>query len=92
VARKSDEDREVEERIRAHIRQQMHDRGIDKAEAARRVKSDNGNFSRILSGDRGIGPGLILRICKAFRITPTRLLEEDPPRAFFVEGSEDATA
>lgn len=89
VARKTEDDRRVEARIRAHIRQQMRERGIDKAEAARRIKSDNGNFSRILNEGRGIGISLIMRICDGLKITPSRLLEEDPPPEFFEAGSEE---
>jgi DNA-binding Xre family transcriptional regulator len=92
VARKSEDDRKVEARIRAHIRQQMRERSIDKAEAARRIRSDNGNFSRILNEGRGIGISLIMRICHGLKITPSRLLEEDPPSEFFAVGAEEPGA
>jgi transcriptional regulator with XRE-family HTH domain len=75
---KTTEDRDVEERIRRHIRHEMEERGISRAELARMLKADDGNVSRILSGDRGIGLGLVLRICRGLRITPTRLLEHEP--------------
>ena len=86
---KSPEDLAVEERIRAHIRQQMRERGIDKAELSRRLRYDDAAVGRLLKGERGsIRPGLIVRIADALKITPTRLLLEDPPREFFAEGSE----
>jgi DNA-binding Xre family transcriptional regulator len=82
VPKKTAEDYEAEARVRAHLRQQMHERKIDRAELARRIGSDDGNMTRILNGSRGIGLGLTLRISRALKITPTRLLEEDPPGEF----------
>lgn len=87
VPKKSGEDLEAEARVRAHLRQQMRERSIDQAELARRIGSDDGNMSRILSGGRGIGLGQALRISRALKITPTRLLEEDPPDEFWDPGS-----
>ena len=83
VGRKTTEDLEAEARIRAHLRQQMDERSLSRAELARRVGSDDGNMTRILDGSRGAGLGLVLRICRGLHITATRLLEEDPPARFF---------
>jgi DNA-binding Xre family transcriptional regulator len=80
---KSAEDLEAEARVRAHLRQQMDERSIHQTELAHRIGADDGNITRILGGERGIGLGLVLRICRALKITPTRLLEEDPPEKFF---------
>jgi DNA-binding Xre family transcriptional regulator len=77
------EDLEAEARVRAHLRQQMQERGINQGELARRVGSSEGNMSRLLRGERGFGLGLVLRICRALEVTPTRLLEENPPERFF---------
>lgn len=83
MSTKSAEDLEAGARIRAHLRQQMKERGIDRAELARRILADNGNTTRILNGERVPGAGQILRICRGLKINPTRLLEEDPPAEFF---------
>jgi len=61
----------------------MQERGINQGELARRVGSSEGNMSRLLRGERGFGLGLVLRICRALEVTPTRLLEENPPERFF---------
>jgi transcriptional regulator with XRE-family HTH domain len=82
MGKKSKEDREVEARIRAHLRQQMTERGITIAELARRIHTNDGNVNRILKGGRGLGLGIALRICRGLKITGTRLLEEDPPSKF----------
>jgi transcriptional regulator with XRE-family HTH domain len=83
MSSKSVEDLEAGARIRAHLRQQMKERGIDKAELARRIHADNGNTTRLLKGERVPGAGQILRICRGLKINPTRLLEENPPEEFF---------
>lgn len=75
---KTPEDLEAEARIRGHLRQQMAERGITQTELARRIGRDNGDIVRLLDGSRGIRSlGLVLRICRALKITPTRLLEEN---------------
>ena len=83
MSTKSPEDLWVGARIRAHLRQQMKDRGIDRAELARRIKADNGNTTRILNGERVPGAGQLLRICWGLNLTATRLLEENPPTVYF---------
>ncbi len=91
-SRKTPTDLEVEERIRAHVRCGMADHGISRAELARRAHAHPSEISRLLSSARrSIRPGFLLRISIALQITPTRLLEEDPPRWFFEPGSETAT-
>jgi len=82
VGKKSEEDLEVEARIRAHLRQQMEERHITIAELARRIRTDDGNVNRILKGGRGLGLGIALRICRGLKITASRLLEEDPPARY----------
>jgi transcriptional regulator with XRE-family HTH domain len=90
VPRKTDDDLKVEDRIRAHMRQQMRERGISQAELARRMNYDASAISRVLGGLRGaIRPGFVVRLCAALKITPTRLLEEDPPQRYFSSGSEE---
>lgn len=90
MARYSAEDIEVGARIRAHLRQQMSERGIDRAEMARRIGASPSNVTRILQGERIPSAGQILRICRGLKINPTRLIEEDPPAAFRDEHSKHA--
>ena len=82
MGKKTPEDLEAEARVRAHLRQQMAERHISRAELARRVGSDDGNMTRILDGERGIGLGLVLRICRGLSISPTRLLLENAPKEY----------
>lgn len=87
---KTSEDLEAERRIRGHLRQQMQERGITQTELARRIGRDDGDITRLLSGERGIRSlGLVLRICRTLQITATRLLEEDPPEEFSDENWSD---
>jgi transcriptional regulator with XRE-family HTH domain len=79
---KRTEDLEVAARIRGHLRQQMMERGISRVELARRLGCNAGNLTRILHGQVVPGLGLVVRICRALKVTPTRLLEEDAPPAF----------
>ncbi len=89
VGQKSADDLEIEARIRAHLRQQMKERGITQTELARRIGADDGNIKRILSGERGIKSlGQVKRICSALKLTPTRLFEEDPPKKFWDESQK----
>lgn len=83
VGKKSDADKHIEERIRAHVRQQMDERGIDQAEVSRLTDVDDGLLSRILNADRGIGLATLLKLCKGLKITPSRILETDPPAEFW---------
>lgn len=87
VGAKSEADRHIENRIRAHIRQQMEERGIDQAEVARLTDVDDGLLSRILGETRGVGLATLLKLCQGLKITPSRILETDPPSKFW--GSED---
>lgn len=83
VGKKSEADKHVEERIRAHVRQQMEERGIDQAEVSRLTGVDDGLLSRILYKDRGIGFTTLLKFCIGLKITPTRMLESDPPPKYW---------
>lgn len=75
---KSVEDLEAGARIRGHLRQQMAERGISKAELSRRIQADDGQVTRLLNGSRVPGVGQVLRICRGLKISASRLLEEDP--------------
>lgn len=83
MPRKSLGDKMVEARIRAHIRWQMHDRGINQAGVCRLTGVDDGNLTRILNEGRGIGFSTLLKLCNGLKITPTRILETNPPKRFW---------
>lgn len=85
VGSKNQADRVAEARARAHVRQQMAERHIDQAEVSRMTGVDDGLLSRILSGERGIGLGTLLKFCDGLKITPTRMLESDPPLKYWGE-------
>lgn len=83
------EELEAEAKVRAHLRQQMEERDIDQAELASLLDTTEATVSRILSGDRGIGLGLFVRICRRLGVTATRLLEHAPPVGFSDDEYED---
>jgi hypothetical protein len=62
MAKKSDEDREMEARLRGYVRQEMFQRRISLNEAGRRMGLGAGTLSKILSETRGFGSGFILRV------------------------------
>lgn len=66
----------------------MELRGIDKAELARRIGADDGNVNRILSGARGLGLGMAVRISVGLGINLIQLLEENPKPKYFKDGLE----
>lgn len=89
---KTADDLAIEARIRAHIRQQMKERGYTTYEAvAAKVGLDPTYIGRILSTHRGIGLGAVMKIAKGLKITPTRLLEEDPPDEYRDGSGSDVT-
>lgn len=83
MSRKSEGDLQIEERIRAHVREEMHDREITKAELARLADINDGHLGRILDGERGIGFVVLLKLCRGLKISPTRMLESNPPRKYW---------
>lgn len=83
VGRKSPEDRQMEERIRAHIRRRMEELRVGVTEAAAMVGCDQGNLSKILTGSRGIGVGLAARIFTGLKIDPLAMFLRDPELRFF---------
>jgi transcriptional regulator with XRE-family HTH domain len=91
MSRKSEEDRAVEERIRAHLRQALHERGTSENKLAAKLGVSQSNLNRILNGNRGVGLSLILKIVRGLPIEPVRLLDEDPPRRFFVPKKNPAS-
>lgn len=83
MPRKSQGDKMVEARIRAHVREAMHERGADQAKICALTGIDDGHMSRIIAGTRGIGFTTLLKLCKGLKITPTRMLETNPPKRFW---------
>ena len=87
VAARDEDDLLAAARVRAHLREQMALRGINRTELAKRIGQSKQNAGKILNGTRGLGLGVALKICRGLRITATRLLEEDPPDEFW--GDDD---
>jgi hypothetical protein len=83
MAGKSEEDRDAMRRIRAHLRQQMKERGISQNEIGARCKMSSGTISKIMADDRGIKVGMVLKLLVGLGISATRLLEENPAPEFF---------
>ena len=83
VGRKNEADPEVENRIRAHIRQGMERRGFGVTETARRIGMSQGNLTKTLQGTRGISAGTVARVVDVFKVDAMKLLFDDPPQKFF---------
>ena len=84
-------DREIEARIRAYLREYQAERQIGQVELAERLGVTQGAISRILSGNRGVGLGLALRVSRLLRVSMPRLLEENPPEKFWDHGTYPKT-
>jgi hypothetical protein len=83
VGKKRSDDKPVEDRIRAYIRQRMTQRGLGVTAAARQLESDQGNLTRILLGSRGVSAGLAFRVSTQFDIDLEGLFHRDPPEHFW---------
>ena len=77
--RRTEDDLQVEARIRAHLKQRMSRRGIGNNEAARLLDYDPGYLSRFLNGHRGVSAVFVYRVCRVFGIDPDILLNVDLP-------------
>lgn len=77
--RKSEEDRELEDRVRAWIRFEIVERGISQNEMERRLGLTEGRLSKILTSTRGFKSGLILLVIRRIGIRAAQLILEDPP-------------
>jgi transcriptional regulator with XRE-family HTH domain len=80
ASRKKPEDLTVEAHVRAHLVRYMTKRGTNEAEVARRMGITPGYVNKFLSGARGIGPGLILRMSHVLGVELATLMEEDPKK------------
>lgn len=94
VTTKIVEDKEAEDRVRAHIRQLMREAkegaGLNQTEFAAIIGIDRSEVSKILGEVRhAIRLGYLLRICRAFHPMDMNILMlKDPPRVYFNKGSE----
>jgi len=89
MARKNEEDQELEARVRGHIRREMVERGLGVNEAGRKLGLGDGTLSRILNEERGFGSGFLLRVQRKLTIPSKLLLEEDPERVYMKVGVPD---
>jgi transcriptional regulator with XRE-family HTH domain len=83
MAGKSEDDVSAMRRIRAHFRQQMAERGLSQNELGSRCGLSSGTISKIMTADRGVKVGIVLKLLRGLGISGTRLLEENPPEQFF---------
>lgn len=83
VGRKSPEDEAVEERIRAHVRARMEHLKIGVMKTAEKCGCDQGNLTRILLKQRGIGLGMAVRLIDGLSLDGLQALTLDPDRRFF---------
>ncbi len=83
MAGTSDWDRDAMRRIRAHIRAVMDDTGATQNEVGARCGMSSGTLSKIMTNDRGIKVGMVLKLALGLGITSTKLLEENPDPKFF---------
>lgn len=77
---KSREDLEISMRVIAHLRHQMEVRGLNETEMAKRLGISQPGLNRILSGERGVSGGLLLRIHRRLSVPGDVLLGETPGR------------
>lgn len=72
---------EIRQRIASHLQYQMERRGLTKAQMARRLGVSESNLGRMLSGDRGMSAGFVLRVHRLLSISAEQLLGEEPRRS-----------
>jgi transcriptional regulator with XRE-family HTH domain len=77
-------DKDAMRRIRAHIRERMADGGgISQNEIAKRCLMTSGTLSKIMTEDRGVKVGMVLKLLIGLGVSGTKLLEENPDPKFF---------
>ena len=78
VPRNYPEDSEAAQHIAKWMRKVMERRGWDQSRLAEELEINKATVSRMLSGGRGVGVGLALRISRRLLIDPYALLFTDP--------------
>ncbi|HET8540135.1 MAG TPA: helix-turn-helix transcriptional regulator [Anaeromyxobacter sp.] len=86
-------DEETRGRVVAWLRREQEDQGIASIrELARRLGLSHSYLARVLSGSQAPGLDLVLRFTRTFGLSADRVLEEDPPRRYFVASEPIAGA
>jgi transcriptional regulator with XRE-family HTH domain len=86
-------DAPTRERITAWVRRELEEQGFGSIrEMARRMGVSPAYLSRVLARTQTPGLELLLRFTRTFGLPATRVLEEDPPRRFFVAAEPVAGA
>jgi transcriptional regulator with XRE-family HTH domain len=88
VPRKPKVERDYEERVLAHIRQQMDERGWSQNQMAAHLGIKSGTLSAYLTARRGMKLGFVMRVSTRLGINPTRLLEGEVPERFRHQADE----
>lgn len=77
-------DKKLRERLAAHLRQVMEQRGWSQADLGRALGSlGTGFVSRLLSAERTMGLDIFARLHIKLGLDANMLLDEDPPAHFF---------
>jgi hypothetical protein len=83
MGRKSTEDHEMEEQMRAHVRQRMTQLRIGVTKAAELCGCDQGNLTKILLRIRGLGLGMAKRLISGLGMDAAIVFTVSPPEEFF---------
>lgn len=79
---KTEDDLEIEARLRGHLRQFMAEADKNYEGMADLLDVNVSTVQRYLTGLRGFGAGMAYTIMKRCRISPWRLLQEDAPEQY----------
>ncbi len=78
-------DEETRSRVVAWLRREQEDQGLASIrELARRLGVSHSYVARILSGDQAPGLDLVVRFTRTFGLSADRVLNEDPPRRYYL--------
>lgn len=85
-------DVQVMERVRAYLRRYMRTEPVGMNAMEKRLEVKTGYLSRVLSRERGFGPGFILRVLKALPIEAGPLLKDHPGKQWDQDNAWDPAA